>query len=175
MNMAGELPKCHICGGQAQLRLLRCLYGTSIYMEVCTACIQRYDMSMEDDLTKLWEYSDKRLYEPMKACSCCGMTLKEFLLSKRIGCATCLEEFSDLRSLLENFRKNIQDAGTPCPKNWGENQDYIFNLVVSEFVSYDRDTLSFLKSQLKRAVYKEQFETAAILRDRIRQLEEKHS
>jgi protein arginine kinase activator len=173
--MAEELPKCHICGGQAQLRLLRYLYGNSIHMEVCTACIQRYDLSTEDDLAKLWECSDQHLYEPLKVCSCCGMTLKEFLLSRRIGCATCVEEFSDLRSRLESFYKNTQDMGMPCPKNWGENQDYIFNLVVSEFVSYDRDTLSFLKSQLKRAVYREQFETAAILRDRIRQLEEKHS
>jgi protein arginine kinase activator len=173
--MAEELPKCRICGEQAQLRLLRYLYGASIYIEVCTACIQRYDLSTEDDLAKLWECSDKHLYEPMKVCSGCGMTLSEFLLSKRIGCAACLEEFSDLRSQLENFRKNTQDTGTPYPKNWGENQDYVFNLVVSEFVSYDRDTLSLLKSQLKRAVHKEQFEAAALLRDRIRQLEEKHS
>ncbi|MDR3143634.1 MAG: UvrB/UvrC motif-containing protein [Puniceicoccales bacterium] len=144
-------------------------------MELCTACAQRCDPSAEDPFAELLEQSHAWAPFATKTCSCCGMKWKEFFRSRRIGCSRCLEEF------LPSEQKD-----SPCPsiaRPQGDDvlgsipsqaQGYIFNLSFSGFASYDGDALSLLKSQLKRAVRREQFETAAVLRDRIRQLEQEH-
>jgi protein arginine kinase activator len=135
--------------------------------------MQPYDLSTEGDFVKLFELSDVSGGIFTESCSCCGMTWKEVLNVGRVGCCRCLEELSLLQPMLERYRRNSHDADTFFSK-MAQSRDYVFNLTISGEASWDCDMLSFLKSQLKRAVYREQFETAAILRDRIRQLEQKN-
>jgi protein-arginine kinase activator protein McsA len=103
------------------------------------------------------------------------MTWKEFWVSGRIGCSRCVEEIVPFNSRQGYGKEKRRLAEDFCQEILAEVQDYIFNLTLPGFISKELDVLSFLKSQLKRAVHKEQFEAAAILRDRIRQLEEKRS
>jgi protein-arginine kinase activator protein McsA len=102
------------------------------------------------------------------------MIWREVLNVGHVGCGRCLEELSSLQPMLERCRKSSHGAGELSREMATQSRDYIFNLTISGETSWDYDMLSLLKSQLKRAVYREQFEAAAILRDRIRQLEQKN-
>jgi protein-arginine kinase activator protein McsA len=169
-----ELKKCRLCGNPAQLCLVRDNCGAIIYMEVCADCIQPYDLSAEDDLTKLFELSAASVGTFVENCSCCGITWREVLSLGRMGCSRCLEELSLLQPMMERHCKSSYCADQFSQKAATQSCDYIFNLAISKGTSWDCDMLSLLKSQLKRAVFSEQFEAAAILRDRIRRLEQKN-
>jgi len=163
-----EPPKCHICGRPAQLRLVRSAGGLTLQLEACAVCLQSCELAEGDDLMKLFELSRDFVPFSQKTCSGCGRGWRDFFRSRRLGCGRCLEELSS--PPLENFREIFFD------KSAGSGmRDYVFSVSVSGFTTAEGDALSFLKSQLKRAVHREQFETAAILRDRIRELEQRPS
>lgn len=166
---------CQLCGRPAQLRLVRKNGGLNLCMELCPACAQRCDPSAEDPFAELLEQSHAWAPFAAKVCSCCGMNWKEFFRSSRIGCSRCPEEFlpSEQRDAPRLPSTRPQGDASPDPTP-AEARSYVFNLSFAGFASYDGDALSLLKSQLKRAVRREQFETAAVLRDRIRQLEQEH-
>ncbi|MDR0728117.1 MAG: UvrB/UvrC motif-containing protein [Puniceicoccales bacterium] len=166
---------CQLCGRPAQLRLVRPDGGLNLCMELCPACAQRCDPSAEDPLAELLEQSHAWASLAAKTCSGCGMGWKEFFRSRRIGCSRCLEEFLPPEQRDAPHLPTARPQGEELPDTIpAEARGYVFNLSFAGFASYDGDALSLLKSQLKRAVRREQFETAAVLRDRIRQLEQEH-
>jgi protein arginine kinase activator len=92
-------------------------------------------------------------------CVVCGLTLKEFRASGRLGCAHCYGAFEgSLRELLRRVHGSAQHVGRryrpPHPE-----------------AAQRRNTLVELREELKRAIDGEQFERAAALRDQIRGLE----
>jgi hypothetical protein len=175
VDVVEELPKCHICGGQAQLRFIQSVYGINLCLEICVDCLWKCDSSVEDIFMKLFELSKYGFPFSRNVCSCCGMTWKEFWVSGRIGCSRCVEEILPFSSKQGYGKKKRRLAEDFCQETLTEVRDYVFDLAAPGTISCEGDVLSSLKLQLKRAVRKEQFETAAILRDRIRQLEEKRS
>jgi len=102
-------------------------------------------------------YSPPRpLQEPR--CSSCGLTYSGFADSGRLGCAQCYE---DLEPHLSPLIKRIQGTDHhegKMPKRTGG-------------VARQKRELSTYKKQLAVAVGAEQFEEAARLRDRIKQME----
>jgi protein arginine kinase activator len=92
-------------------------------------------------------------------CDFCGMTLKDFRASGRLGCAICYTSFeSSFRELLRRVHGSSRHIGRqyapPAPESAAQ-----------------AGTLLELRAQLKRAIDSEQFELAAALRDKIRGLE----
>lgn len=91
-------------------------------------------------------------------CRSCGMTYSEFADSGRLGCAQCYEELEPyLSPLIKRIQGTDQHAGK-MPKRTGG-------------VARQKRELSTYKKQLASAVTAEQFEEAARLRDRIKQME----
>lgn len=93
------------------------------------------------------------------ACEYCGLMLKDFKKTGRLGCSHCYVTFdSHLRGLLRRLHGGTQHVGKvylpPDP---------------SEAERGER--LSRLKRKLDRAVAGEDFERAAQLRDQIREME----
>ena len=92
------------------------------------------------------------------ACSACGITAREIATSGRVGCATCYECLGDV----------WRDA-------YGDKQDRgMYRGQVARLVRVREENarrMQLLRTQLADAISGEQYEQAAILRDRIRELE----
>jgi protein arginine kinase activator len=94
-----------------------------------------------------------------KACMGCGETLEQFYSTGKFGCAKCYDTFSEeLVPLLKKIHGSSQYVSAAKEEN-GEKA-----IMDPEMVE--------LKLQLKQAIEQEDFENAAVLRDKIKQLEE---
>ena len=92
-----------------------------------------------------------------KICPSCGMDYKQFKKVGRLGCSTCYSEFeSDLGPLL----KKIHGADEHTGKNW--------ILIKGSSKPSSKIPLADLSVKLQKAVEKEDFESAAEIRDMIR-------
>jgi len=93
-------------------------------------------------------------------CNKCGMTYAEFTRNGRLGCGECYETFRPkLKPLLNRIHGSSTHTGK-IPKHLGEN------------IRYKRE-LEDLRRELKNLVAEERFEEAAVVRDKIRELEKK--
>jgi protein arginine kinase activator len=91
-------------------------------------------------------------------CSFCGMTYSQFAETGRLGCAKCYEELEPhLLPLIKRIHGTTVHNGK-APKRLGG------------LVKMKRD-LEAAKQALQQAIQLEQFEEAARLRDRIKELE----
>jgi protein arginine kinase activator len=96
---------------------------------------------------------------PEVKCGRCGFSLADFKKSGRLGCAECYVTFAEpLHGLLKSMHKGVKHSGK-VPRELRQTQD------ISE-------KLQVLQAQLEQAVKAENFEQAAVLRDRIKQLRE---
>lgn len=92
-------------------------------------------------------------------CAFCGLTMKDFRATGRMGCARCYTTFeSSMRELLRRVHGGPRHIGRA------------YRAPADETVEKS-GVLGELREKLRRAIEQEQFETAAELRDRIRVLE----
>jgi protein arginine kinase activator len=94
-------------------------------------------------------------------CDCCGMTYSEFMRIGKFGCDKCYDSF---QKVLEKSIKSIQGSDTHIgkkPKGFESKTDKI----IKELSEVDK-----LSIRLQDAIEKEEFEEAAKIRDKIRDL-----
>ena len=92
-------------------------------------------------------------------CAFCGLTMKDFRDTGRMGCARCYTTFeSSMRELLRRVHGGPRHIGRPYR-------------APAEQVLEKAGVLGELRDKLRRAIEQEQFEVAAELRDRIKVLE----
>lgn len=90
------------------------------------------------------------------ACPSCGFTQADFKKTGRLGCARCYEVFAEgLGALLKGMHKGTQHKGKVPP--------------ALRKAAAQKAELSRLETDLKAAIGREDFETAATLRDQIKQ------
>lgn len=99
--------------------------------------------------------------EKETSCKHCGMTYSEFLKEGRFGCAECYDSF---QKTLETSLRNIQGSDTHKGK-----RPKGFETKTEKFVK-ELPEIDKLSIKLQDAIEKEEFEEAAKIRDRIRQL-----
>ena len=92
-------------------------------------------------------------------CAFCGLTMKDFRETGRLGCARCYTTFEpSMRELLRRVHGGHRHSG------------HVYK-APAEGVFEQAGVLGELRDKLRRAIEQEQFEAAAELRDRIRVLE----
>lgn len=95
---------------------------------------------------------------PTEKCAVCGMTYDQFKSTGKLGCAECYRTFThEMEALLKNVQGSIRHEGK-FPRRSG----------VELRQKHEAERLRLL---LSKAIEEENFEEAAGLRDRIRQLE----
>lgn len=111
------------------------------------------------------EYSNKQLslkedtLDEHIECSNCHSTYYEYSQTGKLGCSNCYKDFHrKLKPILKNIYGYTEYIGK-IPKS-DNNHIYISN------------EIKILKEDLNRAVDKEEYEKAANIRDKIRELEE---
>lgn len=93
-----------------------------------------------------------------KRCTLCSSTFDELVANGKVGCAKCYEVFSDeLKNSIERIHGKTEYAGKNIAKNKTNNEA--------------NDNLSSLRDELSAAIESQEFEKAAELRDKIREIE----
>ena len=92
-------------------------------------------------------------------CTFCGLTMKDFRATGRMGCARCYSTFEpSMRELLRRVHGSARHIG----HSYRAPQEEVLERA---------SVLGELREKLRRAIEQEQFEVAAELRDRIKVLE----
>ena len=160
---------CDHCGeNEAVIHLTQIENNQMGSFHLCEACAADKGLEPEpgagtfpltDFLAQLGEDEPKPKLSPATDCEYCGLTLKDFKKTGRLGCSHCYVTFeSHLRGLFRRLHGGTQHVGKvylpPDP------------------AAADRhDRIARLRQRLERAVATEDFERAASLRDQIRELE----
>ena len=134
-------------------------------MALCEACAKLKNLpittqlSVADILKGLTQASQSEGEESGARCPQCDLTFARFRKGGRLGCAACYEAFQPkMMSILEEIHRETQHVGK-IPKHSAGG--------TSEAIEVAR-----LHKKLEQAIEKEEFEEAAILRDRIQSLKD---
>ena len=155
--------KCQKCHNQAILHITEVL-GEEQFEELhlCEQCANKYLYESQQKAGKAAIAESGReeagLFNQHE-CPSCGIKFVEFRNTGRLGCPNDYQEFrDDLIPLLENIHGETKHCGK-TPRRMPQSQQALSELMQ-------------LRNRLKQAVTKEDYEEAARLRDRIKQLEE---
>lgn len=160
---------CDICGKkQATVHVTEIINNQITEMHLCENCAREKSIQMEQEFgvsdllagiadlgTKLGEKEELRL-----KCDNCGMSYEDFKKIGRLGCGECYTTFRrNLVPLLKRIHGSTQHLGKVPLK------------IVKE--AKRKSEIDILREKLQEAIQKEEFEEAAELRDKIRELEKK--
>lgn len=164
---------CDICKqNPATVHLTEIVDDQMAELHLCEPCASEKGAQMESHfgiadllagLADLGRHVEEE--EPPKVqCNNCGLTYEDFRKVGRLGCSECYITFKrSLNSLLKRIHGSTLHVGKFPVKGAGKVSK---QKTVSE--------LSELKKRLQVAIDSEEFEEAARLRDRIRELEKKN-
>ncbi|MBB6636541.1 UvrB/UvrC motif-containing protein [Cohnella thailandensis] len=161
---------CQECGKrQATLHFTKIVNGEKAELHICESCARERGelipgtssgFSIHNLLSGLLDFENPNAgaKAPVLRCETCGMTYTQFSKIGRFGCSQCYKHFADrLDPLLKRVHGNTVHVGK-VPKRAGGK------------VKTKREIERLKKDMLGR-IEREDFETAAQLRDRIRDLE----
>ncbi len=163
---------CNICGkSQATVHLTEIIDDQITELHLCEECAQKKGAQMESHfglsdllagLADLGTQFNKTKTEPKLKCLKCGLTYEDFKKVGRLGCGECYNAFKEaLAPLLKRIHGSTQ--------HYGKSPKKIAKIVKAKNES------EVLKEKLQKAIQKEDFEEAAKLRDKIREMEKKNS
>lgn len=157
------MPICQVCKKrEATVFLTQIVNGKKTDLMLCRQCAgEGYTIDLNMLLSGLlglgWE--DEGLESVTQvACDRCGMTVEEFNRTGKIGCSRCYEVFREpMKVLLKRIHGNTRHQGK-VPERYT--------------LGHDKELeLERLKQELQECIREENYERAAEIRDRIRQLE----
>jgi protein arginine kinase activator len=134
-------------------------------LALCESCAKQKKLlvpsqfSVADILKGLTQAVQAEEEDIKTSCPRCRLTFARFRKGGRLGCATCYEAFKpNLQAILEEIHRNKQHTGK-VPRSVTKEPGKAAQL-------------TRLHQRLKEAIDKEEFEDAAVLRDRIQALED---
>lgn len=159
--------KCHRCGGrEASVHWLEITGGTRHSVWLCADCAAAGEADgtpgpAPDPLVAFLGRGLGATVGPVPTCPDCGTTLEDLRRDNRLGCGRCYVTFrTTLHPLLVRFHRHVSHVG----KVPGGAQP-----------STRLAEIARLRLSLAKAVAAEDFERAAALRDRLRDLDEADS
>ncbi len=160
--------KCQKCNvNNATTHIKTVLNGELKEFDLCSECAQKMGYtslfgSMESDFSNfLGSFFGNVLPARTQATRCdfCGSSYSEIAKSGHVGCAKCYEIFAD--QLYPSINR-IHGNTTHCGKN--SNQK-------AKTEPTREEKIKKLKSELEKAIAEQNFEYAAELRDKIKEME----
>ena len=146
--------KCQHCNErEARVHLTEMKEGKKTELDLCEECaksmglVGALEAAVPEEVQKI-------------TCPTCGLTLKGFMTTGRLGCEDCYEAFGEyLEEVLLKTHSASRHKGKIPQRLSGPDRT--------------KRMLEYLKQELDRAIKQEKFEHAASLRDRIAMLEAK--
>ena len=162
---------CNVCGkNEARVHLSQIEEGKTTRVDLCEFCAKERgidDASLVSDLISGIQGKKTTTLsptggEPALRCSVCGYTQADLKKTGRLGCSHCYKAF-------EEKLKKILKSMHPAVSHVGKNPEKI----KAKKIPRELKARSLhLQEQLKRAVKREQFEEAAVLRDELKAVRE---
>jgi protein arginine kinase activator len=159
--------KCEICRKREALIFIQQVMGKEkVEMHLCEECAKERGISAGGDKLELslggllGDLLGARQVSHQKPAVCpgCQRTVEEFTKTERMGCSECVKAFdTELRAIKEKVGEPAQHVGK-FPRRLKAYKTYLVDI-------------ARLKKGLKEAVGREDYEKAAMLRDKIRELE----
>jgi protein arginine kinase activator len=156
--------KCQKCHNPATLHITEVLSDDQYEeLHLCESCAQKYLYEPQGKGGKATAVEsvaegEEGLFNQHE-CPMCGLKFVEFRNTGRLGCPNDYQEFrEELLPLLENIHGEVRHCGK-TPRRQPQNKQQQAELIQ-------------LRNRLKQAVTREDYEQAAQIRDRIRQIEE---
>lgn len=162
--------QCEECGKRpASLHFTKIVNGEKAELHICEACAREKGehipgnpngFSIHNLISGLLDFDSQQAKskQPIVKCDTCGMTYAQFGKIGRFGCSQCYRQFAErLDPLLKRVHGNTVHVGK-VPKRAGGK------------VRTKRE-IERLKKEMRGRIEREDFESAARLRDRIRELE----
>lgn len=157
------MPICQVCKQkEATVFFTQIINGKKTDMYMCSQCAgEGYKIDLNTLIAGLLglsnEAEDANVNSTSK-CMRCGMTLEEFNKTGKMGCSQCYDVFFEpLQGLLKHIQGNTRHHGK-VPESYS----------ISHAAEIENEKL---KQELKECIRAEEYERAASIRDRIRQLE----
>ncbi len=156
---------CDVCKtNTATVYLTQIVEGNMKKINLCESCSKEKGVSdptgfaLADLLLGLGENQQVEQPAVTEHCPVCGFTQADFKKTGRLGCSACYETFHEtLDPILKAMHKGTQHIGkTPTRLHFTQS-----------------DRLKELQRSLDDAVSREDYESAANIRDEIKQLEDK--
>jgi len=156
---------CDVCKtNDATVFLTQIQDGKMQKVNLCDACSKAKGVedptgfALADLLLGIGAAEEIEKGAPSQKCPVCGYTQADFKKTGRLGCSTCYITFNEgLSSLLKAMHKGTKHIGK-VPHRLHREMEIT-------------DRMRTLAEDLEKAVAEEKYETAASLRDQIRQLE----
>ena len=157
--------KCH--AHPATIHLKQIWGSENIEMHLCSACAAEHSSGISFDnfflgvvnsfFKDIGKLQETPVAQGVYKCDSCGLTYDDFRKYGRLGCASCYLAFrSQLSAIFDNVQGSSEHRGK-LPQRSG-----------SDILHEKR--IQALKAELAKAVEKEEFETAAKIRDEMKAL-----
>lgn len=157
---------CNECGkNEAKVHFTQIINGKKTENHLCEECAKKNQIlyssfSMENLFSAMLNTINAKTHLPDKVCPNCKMTYEQFKNTGKFGCSHCIDTFkSSLLPVVINIQGYDKHVGK-IPKRAGKSYKLQMDIVR-------------LKSELKGAVEREEYELAAKYRDEIYELENK--
>lgn len=159
---------CELCGKKPSvIRVQTIVNGELAEYTLCAECAYRlgyanllfvmhtgYDNFLDDF------FPDGKDEAESLRCPCCGASFRDILRTGQVGCAECYRTFSgQLAPLIRKIHGSVSHRGKIAG-----GKDVLQVLPKAQ--------LSVMHQQLREAIQSENFEQAALLRDKIHKMEE---
>lgn len=164
---------CEKCNKrEAKVHFIKLINGKKSEIWLCENCAKEISdvhlleslgdidgTSVQNVLGSFFESIDKKKEDKIEViCKKCGLTYSQFKASGQLGCDECYDSFiSYLKPIFKRIQGDTEHIGK-IPKRAGvkfiEKKNYIN-----------------LKKELQKAILEEEYEKAAILRDKIKEIE----
>lgn len=180
---------CERCKkNQATMRLTRTVNNKKTVMNLCSECAREVGAPVSSamdglgsilsglmGLETMWKTTPQSV-AAVKKCPSCGMTKQEISNNGKLGCADCYITFiDDMRPLLRKIHGNClhhgsipADGGSPVQLRTDDER-------TGKVANPEVPTIETLKIQMQEAIKREDFETAAALRDRIKLMQQEEN
>lgn len=164
---------CEKCNKRdAKIHLIKLINGERSEVWLCENCAKEISdiplitalgsldgASMTNILGGFFESIDKNKEKKIEViCKKCGLTYSQFKSSGQLGCSECYDSFNNyLKPMFKRIQGDIEHVGK-IPKRAG------IKLI-------ERKKYLNLKKELQKAILEEEYENAAIIRDKIKEIE----
>lgn len=160
--------KCHV--NEATVFITQNINGESREMNLCESCAAEQEQPLFDEAFSFQQFltgfmENSQPSNPTSAqmdivlCPGCGMSLQDFKQNSKVGCAKCYKTFgSHLYPVVKRLHGTVRHTGK-VPGRIGEDVKA-------------QQLLEQYEGQLKIALMKEDYESAARFRDKIRELKQ---
>ena len=152
---------CEKCGkNNATVMYTQIVNGQKSTLNICSACAS--GESIFDNFGSLLNFGTRHSSQNT-VCPVCNMTLAEFSRKGRMGCGECYNTFrahaGAMLKKIHGTQKHVTDSAPQVKEE------------VKEVKETPKNPVDELKEKLTKAISEENFEEAAVLRDKIREME----